>query len=106
MAVRLLWKDRRFTVVALVALALGIGATSAIYTVIDSVLLRPLPFSEPNALVEIQSAARNGPGASSFADFQDCRARNRSLDERRGVPRHDADAHRQRRSAAARSRSR
>ena len=80
LAVRLLWKDRRFTVVALVALALGIGATSAIYTVIDSVLLRPLPFSDPGALVEIQSAARNGPGASAFADFQDVRARNHTLD--------------------------
>ena len=55
-AVRMLWKDRRFTLVALVALAIGIGATSAIYTVIDSVLLRPLPLPEPNALVEIQSA--------------------------------------------------
>ena len=79
-AVRMLWKDRRFTLVALVALALGIGATSAIYTVIDSVLLRPLPFPEPNALVEIQSAGRNGAGPSSFADFVDYRGRNRSLE--------------------------
>ena len=78
-AVRMLWKDRRFTLVALVALALGIGATSAIYTVVDSVLLRPLPYPDPAALVEIQSATRNGPGASSLPDFEDYRARNHSL---------------------------
>jgi len=78
-AVRMLWKDRRFTVVALVALALGIGATSAIYTVVDSVLLRPLPFPDPQALVEIESVGRNGAGPSSYADFADFRARNHSL---------------------------
>ncbi len=78
-AVRMLWKDRRFTAVALVALALGIGATSAIYTVLDAVLLRPLPFAEPDALVEIQSAGRNGFGVSSFPDSEDFRDRNRSL---------------------------
>ena len=79
LAVRMLWKDRRFTLVALVALALGIGATSAIYTVIDSVLLRPLPFPDAAELVDIQSATRNGPGSSSFADFTDFAARNHSL---------------------------
>jgi len=78
-AIRMLWKDRRFTFVALVALALGIGATSAIYTVVDSVLLRPLPFPEPAALVDVQSVGRNGAGASSYADFVDFRARNHSL---------------------------
>ncbi|HEY2748472.1 MAG TPA: ABC transporter permease, partial [Polyangia bacterium] len=79
-AVRMLWKDRRFTAVALVALALGIGATSAIYTVLDSVLLRPLPFPEPGALVELQSGLRNGFGVSSFPDYEDFRDRNRSLE--------------------------
>ena len=78
-AIRMLWKDRRFTFVALVALALGIGATSAIYTVVDSVLLRPLPFPEPAALVDVQTIGRNGAGASSYADFVDFRARNHSL---------------------------
>ena len=78
-ALRMLWKDRRFTVVALIALALGIGATTAIYTVVDSVLLRPLPFAEPDALVEILSAGRNGPGASSYPDYLDFRDRNHAL---------------------------
>jgi predicted permease len=78
-SLRTLWKDRRFTLAALLALALGIGATSAIYTVTDAVLLRPLPFPEPDALVEIQSAMRNGFGVCSFPDYQDFRARNHSL---------------------------
>ena len=42
-------------------------------------LLRPLPYPDPAALVEIQSATRNGPGASSLPDFEDYRARNHSL---------------------------
>jgi hypothetical protein len=78
-AARMLWKDRRFTLVALLALALGIGATSAIYTVVDSVLLRPLPFPDSQALVGIQSIGRNGAGSSSYPDFTDFRARNHSL---------------------------
>ena len=78
-AVRSLWRDRRFSLAALLALALGIGATSAIYTVVDAVLLRPLPFPAPGALVEVWSAGRNGFGVSSFPDYEDFRARNHSL---------------------------
>jgi putative ABC transport system permease protein len=78
-ALRMLWKDRRFTLAALIALALGIGATTAIYTVVDAVLLRPLPFSDPAQLVDLQSVGRNGPGASSFPDYVDFRDRNHTL---------------------------
>src|SRR5690242_6416666 len=76
---RMLWKDRRFTLVALVALTLGIGATTAIYTVVDAVLLRPLPFPRAGELVDIQSVGRSGAGVSSYPDFVDFRARSRTL---------------------------
>ena len=78
-AARMMWKDRRFTLVAMLALALGIGATSAIYTVVDSVLLRPLPFAEPDELVEIRSGLHGGFGASSYLDYVDFRTRTHSF---------------------------
>src|SRR5271157_3709755 len=48
---RLLWKAPGFSAVALVALALGMGATSAIFSVVDAVLLKPLPFRDPQRLL-------------------------------------------------------
>jgi putative ABC transport system permease protein len=50
---RLLWKAPGFTTVALAALALGMGATGAIFSVVDAVLLRPLPFRDPQRLLAI-----------------------------------------------------
>ena len=46
-AARRLIKDRRFTFAAIAALALGIGATSAVFTLVNAVLLRRLPFDDP-----------------------------------------------------------
>jgi putative ABC transport system permease protein len=52
-AARVLLRTPTFTVIALATLALGIGATTAIYTVLEGVLLRPLPYARPNELVSV-----------------------------------------------------
>jgi len=50
---KLLWKEKAFTITALLTLALCIGANTAIFTVLHAVILNPLPFPEPERLVTL-----------------------------------------------------
>jgi len=76
---RVLFKNPGFTLVAVIALALGIGANTAIFTVVNAVLLRPLPYKDPEQLMMIwEDAAKVGfrhnvPSPANFLDW-----RNRS----------------------------
>src|SRR5688500_8237235 len=56
-AFRLLWKSKRITATTLVTLALCIGATTAIFCSVYSLKLKPLPFQEPERIVELYSSA-------------------------------------------------
>ena len=80
---RMLRKNPAFTGIAVLALALGIGANTAMFSVIEAVLLRPLPYSNPNELVRVASTWERGgittPYSSSPPDFFDWRDQNRSF---------------------------
>jgi putative ABC transport system permease protein len=76
---RMLLKNPVFTLIAVITLSLGIGANSAIFTIVNGVLLRPLPFDEPEQLVKVWEMRYQLGGARrpvSPADFFDWRAQN------------------------------
>jgi putative ABC transport system permease protein len=82
--VRILLKQPAFTLMAVLALALGIGANSAIFSVVNSLLLRPLPLADPDKLVQIWGVnARLGRFnmPASYPDFADLRDQNQVFEQ-------------------------
>ncbi|HEX8088997.1 MAG TPA: ABC transporter permease, partial [Blastocatellia bacterium] len=82
-AIRMLAKNPGFTAVAVIALALGIGANTAIFTVVNAILLRPLPFKEPSRLVMVYGMdPKIGQERIplSVADYLDWRSQNQTLE--------------------------
>src|SRR5258707_10648470 len=79
-AVRRLVKTPGFTLVALITLALGIGATTAIFSVVHGVLMRPLPYPDPNRIMALFEVNTKGAW-SRLADpnFDDFRDQNHSF---------------------------
>src|SRR5271169_4194638 len=80
-AVRTLRQSPGFASTAIVSIALGIGANSAIFSFADGLLFRPLPVADASRIVTVRSRTPSGAfGEMTYADFADLRDRNRSFD--------------------------
>jgi putative ABC transport system permease protein len=83
-AARTLLKQRTFSLVAVLTLALGVGATTAIFSVVYGVLLRPLPYAQSDRIVVFGQTARSAPaepvdGSSSFVNFLDWKRESKTI---------------------------
>jgi predicted permease len=76
---RVLRKSPGFTIVALLTLALGIGANAVVFSVLNAFILRPLDVPQPESLYQIERG-RDKTGNQSYPDYLDLRDRNRSFD--------------------------
>ncbi len=90
--VRMLRQSPAFTAVAVITLALGIGASTAIFSIVDAVLLRSLPYQDPNQLVLLSDVPLDRPNALSglsYRDFTECRAQVSGFSQMAGNAFHD-----------------
>ena len=82
LALRTLLKAPAITAIAVITLGLGIGANTAIFSVVNGVLLKPLPYHQPERLAVVREVFGDGVrGSVAGPDFTDWRERNRSFEQ-------------------------
>jgi predicted permease len=84
--VRTLWRSPSFSIVSVVVMALGIGATTSLFTIVRAVLLRPLPFRDPGNLVMLYEHYRQDTGGDGFnavapGDYRDWRNQSHNFED-------------------------
>jgi predicted permease len=84
--VRTLWRSPSFSIVSVLVMALGIGTTTSLFTIVRAVLLRPLPFRDPGNLVMLYEHYRQNAGGDGFnavapGDYRDWRSQTRSFED-------------------------
>jgi putative ABC transport system permease protein len=80
-AARLLVREPGFAAAAVVTLALGIAANTTIFSMLNAVLLRPLPYADPPRLVYVGERGDSGPGNTGYATYLDWKAANHSFED-------------------------
>jgi predicted permease len=81
-AIRQLRRSPGYSIVVIITLALGVGANTTVFSVVDAVMLQPLPYARPQQLVEVASADASSPVTRnvSYPDFFDWREQNHSFE--------------------------
>jgi predicted permease len=84
--VRTLWRSPSFSIVSVLVMALGIGTTTSLFTIVRAVLLRPLPFRDPGNLVMLYEHYRQNAGGDGFnavapGDYRDWRSQTQSFED-------------------------
>lgn len=83
---RTLWRSPSFSIVSVMVMALGIGATTSLFTIVRAVLLRPLPFRDPGNLVMLYDHFRHNEGGNGFntvapGDYRDWRSQTQAFED-------------------------